>query len=201
MALISSHQVITHNCSAQTTTKAYILDCRQDKPLLPAGYCATYSNRTKLVSILKYPYFQPNGYNYTSKGKIILPKIVSELNDYMCGPLNRKCPVCSECADGFGPSVILIRFRCANCIIAWYGVPLFLVLEFAPVTMFYLIVLVFQIRVTAAPIPCLLVCAQLIKTTFSSITISLKDKELIFTDQGDIRLAMRITLSLLNLGV
>ena len=177
-----------------------ILNCQQDEPLLPAGYCATYSNHTKLVSILRCPYFQPNGYNYTSKGKIILPKIVSELNDYMCDPLNRKSLVCSECADGFGPSVTLIRFRCIKCTNAWYyGVPLFLVLKFAPVTIVYLVILVFQIRVTSAPIPCLIISAQLVKIAFGSITIPTKDEELILTNHEDIRLDMKVVLSLLNL--
>ena len=84
-----------------------ILTCQQSKPLLTAGYCATYNNYTKLISILECTFFQPNGYNYTSKESVLLPRNLNQLNDYMCGPLNRKGLVCSECADGFGPSVNL----------------------------------------------------------------------------------------------
>ena len=175
---------------------SYIIDCWQGEPLLQPGNCATYSNQTKLVSVIECLHFRPKGYNYTSNGKILLPKNLSQLNDYMCGPLNTKGFVCSECADGFGPSVTSFGYRCVNCTDAWYEVPRFLLLELAPVTVFYLIVLIFQIRVTAAPIPCLILCAQLIIINFCSIAISLSEKELILTRQGDIRLDMKIVLSL-----
>ena len=103
-------------CSYQYRT---ILTCQQDEPLLSAGYCATYNNQTKLVSIIEYPYLQTIGYNYTSHGSILLPRNLSQLNDYMCGPLNRKGLVCSECADGFGPSVTSFKYKCIHCTVAW----------------------------------------------------------------------------------
>ena len=114
----------------------------------------------------------------------------------MCGPLNRKGLVCSECADGFGPSVTSFEYRCVKCTNAWYGVPLFLFLKFAPVTIFYLIVLVFQIRVSSPPIPCLIICAQLLILTLGSSAILHSEKKLMLTEQGDIRLDMKIVFSL-----
>ena len=50
----------------------------------------------------------------------------------MCEPLNRKGRVCSECKDGYGLSVMSVGYRiqCSNCTSAWYGVPLYLILEF-----------------------------------------------------------------------
>ena len=108
-----------------------ILTCRQGEPLLTAaaGYCATYNDHTKLVSILECPFFESNGYNYASQGLVLLPNNLSELNDYMCGPLNRKGLVCSECADGFGPSVTSFGYRCVKCKDVWNRVPLFLTLS------------------------------------------------------------------------
>ena len=147
-----------------------IVTCQQGEPLLMAGYCATYSDNTKLVSILECPYFQLNGYNYTSQGSVLLPQNVSQLSDYMCNPLNRKGLVCSECADGFGPSVTSFGYRCANCTDAWYGVPLFLFLEFVPITIFYIICLAFRISVTSAPMPCFIMYAQIIVATFDFAT-------------------------------
>ena len=58
--------------------------------------------------------------------------------------------------------------RCVNCTDAWYGVPLFLFLKLAPITGLYLIVLIFQIRVTSPPIPCFIMYAQLIVVAFDS---------------------------------
>ena len=69
----------------------------------------------------------------------------------MCGPMNRKGILCSECIDGYGPSVTSPNFRCSDCSNAWYGIPLYLLLELVPVTVFYLIMLIFQVNVTSAP--------------------------------------------------
>ena len=153
----SSH-FLCNNSSFNCTEIKY----SKQGPLLMFGYCATYNEKTKLLSITKCPYFQPHVYNVTPSGYVELPKNLSQLNDYMCGPMNRKGLVCSECADGFGPSV---TYNCANCTNTWYGVPLFLVVKFVPVTVFYLIILVFQISVTSAPMPCFIMYAQCVVTT------------------------------------
>ena len=167
--------------------------CWTGEPTLGAGYCVTYSDYTKLVSILDCPYFQPDGYNFTTPGSVLLPRNLSQLNDYMCGPLNRKGLVCSECADDFGPSATPFGYRCVNCTDAWYGVPLFLFLEFIQITVFYLIVLVFQISITSAPMPCFIISSQFIIATFDSYMMQ---RQLIIIDHWDLRLDMKIVFSL-----
>ena len=96
-----------------------------------------------------------------------LPKNISELNDYMCGPMNRKGRICSECIDGFAPSVTSVGYKCSNCTGAWYGVPLYLLLEFVPITLFYLLVLVCQISVTSSPLTYCIMYSQLIVYAFA----------------------------------
>ena len=66
------------------------LHCDQSEPLLWNGYCVTYNEDTNIMSVFNCPYFQPNGYNITHYGWIVLHRNLSQLNDYMCGPLNRK---------------------------------------------------------------------------------------------------------------
>ena len=63
------------------------LQCDQDGLLLGYEYCATFNGKTKLFSIFNCPYFQLDKY-----GSYILrlPQNLSQLNDFMCGPLNRK---------------------------------------------------------------------------------------------------------------
>ena len=177
----------------------YTFGCSQDGPILKAGHYATYSGDTKLhvVSILNCPYFQPDGYNFTAEGLILLPRNLSQLNDYMCGPLNRKGLVCSECADGFGPSETPFGYRCVNCTDAWYGVPFFLFLELVPITALYVTVLTFQIGVTSAPMPCFIFCSQFTVITFYSINILHEQNKLIITESHwDLRLDMKIVLAL-----
>ena len=78
------------------------LQCSQGGLLLFYEYCATFNEKTKLFSIFNCPYLQwyRSGYH-----QMQLPQNLSQLNDFMCGPLNRKGYLCSECADGFGPAV------------------------------------------------------------------------------------------------
>ena len=73
---------------------------------------------------------------------------------------------CSECIDGFAPSVTSIGYECSNCTDTWYGVPLYLFLEFVPITIFYLAVLIFQISVTSAPMTCCVMYSQLLVCIF-----------------------------------
>ena len=113
----------------------------------------------------------------------------------MCGPLNRKGLVCSECANGFGPSVTSFGYKCANCTDARYGVPLFQLLEFFPITVFYLIILVFQISVTSSPMPCFIMYAQLIIHLFDSGTSTTPLlQKIIPKEDWNSRLDMRIGL-------
>ena len=48
--------------------------------------------------------------------------------------------LCSECVDGFGPSVTSFGYRCVNCTDVWYRVLLFLFIKFVPITVLYLII-------------------------------------------------------------
>ena len=171
-----------------------MIQCTEEGPLLQFGYCVTYNDDTKLLSITNCPHYQPNGYNLSTSGQIVLPRNLSQLNDYMCGPLNRKGLVCSECADGFGPSVTSFGYKCANCTDAWYGVPLFLVVEFVPITVFYLIILVFQISVMSAPMPCFIMYAQYIVVAFymSFYTDNELRRKIVFDKNGNLWFDMKI---------
>ena len=174
------------------------LKCDNGRPLLLEGYCVTYDEKITLLSIYDCPYFQLEKYNTTINNvQIELPQNLSQLNDYMCGPLNRKGLVCSECANGFGPSVTSFGYRCANCTDDWHGVPLFLFLEFVPITLFYMICLAFRISITSAPMPCFIMYAQIIIATFDSTTASTPMlRKIIPKEKWNRRLDMHITLLL-----
>ena len=118
--------------------------CTESAALLNFGSCMTYDNTTKTTSLGQCVSFLVHNRNVsTMRNYIELPKDLSELNKYMCAPMNRKGLVCSECIDGYGPSVFTYGFQCANCTGAWYGIPIYLLLEFAPITVFYFLILAF----------------------------------------------------------
>jgi hypothetical protein len=109
----------------------YAARCFDNKAYLSAGFCTTFNRNTDsepdILSLGECPY---HGFTFTNQDHFWytqLPDNVSELNDYMCGPLNRKGRLCSECKDGYGlgmTSVGYQYFECTKCAGAWYGVPL-----------------------------------------------------------------------------
>ena len=154
----------TNRCQCYDDTQAppkEAIQCTEDGALMRIGYCMTFTtyNQTFIVAC---PFFQYQFYNVTESLYIKPPDNLIELNEYMCGPLKRKDLLCRECIEGFGPSLTSYHYECSNCTGVWYGVPLYLVLELVPVTIFYLIILTFQIKVTSAPMTCFIMYSQLV---------------------------------------
>ena len=143
-----------------------IVKCSEKGALLRFGYCMTYEDGEGFYVGL-CDYFNLGKYNRSTKGDYIsLPNNISELNDYMCGPLNRKGMMCGQCIEGFGLSITSMGHACSNCTGAWFGVPLYLFLEFVPITIFYFIILFFRINMTSAPMVAFVFYCQTGVSTF-----------------------------------
>ena len=151
-------------CSSEGS---FHIKCTEQRALLRFGSCMTYEEG-RGTFVARCQYFMLHGHNATGQRYIELPENVSDLNEYMCGPMNRQGLVCSECIEGFGPSLTSIGYQCANCTNSWYGVPLFLFLEFVPITVFYLIILSFRINLTTAPMTSFVLFCQLAVYTFTT---------------------------------
>lgn len=140
--------------------------CTEGGALLAFGWCMTYDEESRGTFIGLCPSFVVGNRNVSDHLFITLPSNVSQLNEYMCGPLNRQGLVCSECIDGFAPSVTSVGYQCANCSDVWYGVPLYLLLLFVPITMLYLFIVYFQISLTCAPMTGFILYCQLVALTY-----------------------------------
>ena len=66
-----------------------LIVCVNERAELGYNLCMTYDNDST-ISIGFCPYFDLSNYNISKPGYISLPDNISELNDYMCGPMNRK---------------------------------------------------------------------------------------------------------------
>ena len=134
------------------------------------GYCMTYNNSSGNTFLGKAIYCttqKPTDHLYLE-----LPTNVSHLNDFMCGPLNHKGLLCRDCLDGFGPAVFTTGYACENCTVhSHYGIVLYLLLEMVPITAFYFFVLVFQIRVTFAPLNGFILFSQTVVVTYSNVSV------------------------------
>ena len=164
--------------------------CTDQGPLLQTGFCATYSGYTGLLSVTDCLYFQLKGFNITSSGYIPLPGTLTRLNDSMCAPMNRRGIVCSDCVNGFGPSVNSFGYRCITCTGVWYGTPLYIVLQLVPMTI--LIILIFQVRLTSAPMTSFTMYSQFIVTAVDLAHYDHTFRMLLFDVNGDLRLDAKI---------
>ncbi len=109
------------------------------KTCLPAtGPCRIYLKQNDNVS------FDKNTYR--------LPPIEScqELNNLTCGPFNREGLLCSKCKPGYGPPLYSKSWKCEKCNDKYTGW-LWLLYELVPPTVFYLLVIIFDINATAPP--------------------------------------------------
>ena len=137
-------------CTKTFHTSYSAVKCSQLGAIIPHGFCTTYNEGTGTL-LARCLYFQSKGLNLTSDG-YTLPHNITELNDYMCGSMNRMNSLCSDCIDGYGPSFTSLEFQCSNCIGVWYGVPLYLLVELGPITLLYLVIVVFHVSMTSAPL-------------------------------------------------
>ena len=127
-----------------------IVKCTKEGALLRLGHCMTYQSGEGVFVSPCY-YRRNDDHNITKGMYIRLPESLTELNEFMCVPLNSEGVACSECINEFGRPVMSREFTCSNCTNAWYGLPLYLFMEFVPITAFYFIVLLFNVNMTSAP--------------------------------------------------
>ena len=163
-------------CNISSSIKD-IVKCTEQGINLRVGHCMTYEEEEGVIYLAHCNYFNGN-FSTSDNGRYIQLSVknASELNDAMCGPMNRKGRLCSECNEdlNFGPSIISLGLVCSNCTGAWYGVPLYLFLEFVPITVFYIIILFFRVNITSTPMVAFVVYSQIIVSTFLAHGFDLK---------------------------
>lgn len=162
-----------HQCQCFETFNLDIR-CTSEEALLRFGRCMTYQEGAE-TALSSCHYFLIDVFldNVTEGFYITLPRNITLLNDYMCQPLNRKGFQCSECLDGFGVSVTSLGYPCSDCTGVWYGIPLYLFVELVPITVFFVIILVYRINITLAPMTSFIMVSQLIAY---AVTLSPEDQ-------------------------
>ena len=106
------------------------------------------------------PYF-----NRTSSEVFIeLPRKIERVDATLCGSVNRTGTVCGRCIDGFGPS--LHTLKCVRCD-AEYMWAVYLVSQYLPLTLLFLLVIVLDIRVTSPAANAFIFFAQVLPFSFT----------------------------------
>ena len=91
------------------------------------------------------------------------------LDDFFCGGLHRTGTICSLCKPGFGVAVNSDQFKCIKCDseTSYYSWLLYIIVEYVPLTILLIIIIIFNISVTSGPANAFIFFAQIISETFS----------------------------------
>ena len=139
-------------CGVQKILSRVVVKCDEhsNQSMLLLGFCMTYNESTDVTVVGSCPY---NSHKADYEEQYVkLPQNVSHLKDFMCGGLDRTGLLCSHCKMGLGiPVFSYMLSHCLPCLESLSGWILYIVLAVFPTTVFFLIVIIFQVRITSAP--------------------------------------------------
>ncbi len=139
---------------------------RSENVYMSAGNCLIqHDNSSDTITFGLCPYSQKELSWLRSPFSVYysLPsnRTMMEHSNLTCGPYNREGLLCSKCKPGYGPAVYSFSLMCAECSDSGVGWALYLFLVFFPITMFYFIVIIFNIRATAPPFTAFVLMCQI----------------------------------------
>ena len=130
----------------------------------------TYSNSTDVTVVGGCPY---NSLKADFQELYVkLPQNVSFLNEFICGALDRTGTLCSHCKEGLGIPVFSYMLHCLPCLESLSGWVLYIFLAVFPTTIFFLIVIIFKLRVTSAPMNAFIFACQVVSNLANSQLIN-----------------------------
>ena len=131
-----------------------ILQCHLNKSsTISHCYCVTFDNTTGLTSAGNCIYTCGIGeqkYSNNVNLHYTLPNNKTHLDDFLCGPFNRTGTLCGKCQDGLYPLVYSLNMKCIECPNGKSNWWKFVLAAFVRLTVFFFIVLFFNINVTSS---------------------------------------------------
>ena len=135
--------------------------CDSDRVYVTVCYCMTYNEDTHdtVAGLCYYSCFN-NFFRY------LIPQNVSELNEMMCSNINRDGQLCGSCKEGFAPPVYSYDLQCvqtSQCThySTWWK---YIVVAFLPLTVFYIMVILFRISATSPVLNGFVLVSQITST-------------------------------------
>ena len=126
--------------------------CRSGTVEVRNGFCITYDAQDGQYYSGVCPYSYKE--NVTNRLFSVLSTDPDRLRDSLCGPYNRQGLLCGECIDGYGPAVYSLDMKCADCsnLSTSTAIVVYLLLQFIPLTLFFIGMLVFRLNITSGPL-------------------------------------------------
>ena len=169
---VSNNGTISFVCGNPLVERV-VCDQNSNSSILQYQYCMTYSEVNKSTVSISCPYAS---HMPDVEGLYVqLPESVCDLNDFVCGGLNRTGLLCSHCEAGLGPAVFSYTLPCMKCLDSGYGWLLYMFLATFPNTVMFLVVIFCQIRITSAPMNAFIFACQTITATINSSPHSYTD--------------------------
>ena len=155
-------------CGVERFSSLVVVKCDEhlNQSMLLTSYCMTYNGSTD-EPVVGYCPYNSRKIDYQQL-YVKLPQNFSQLNEFMCGGLNRTGPLCSHCQEGLGIPVFSYTLHCLPCLGSFGGWLLYIFLAVFPSTIFFLIVIIFQIRVTSAPMNAFIFFCQVLSNIVNS---------------------------------
>ena len=115
-------------------------------------HCVTYDSETKETQVGSCYYNCENTTHKTLYDRVYhpLPENPTELNTLTCGRFNRTGTLCGQCLSGHSPLVLSYNLSCIECPDGHRNWWKFVLAGFAPLTLFYFFIVVFNINVTSS---------------------------------------------------
>ena len=121
------------------------------------GRCVTYNSNDPLrrTAVGWCPYIPHNAHwchdFMTEFYAVSSERSLAELTNMTCGDYNREGLLCSSCKPGYGPAVYAFSLMCVKCTDDRLGWVLYLGLIMIFVTVFYVIIVLLNIKATSPP--------------------------------------------------
>ena len=106
-------------------------------------------------------------YSYCARRDEVYTNLTYSLeNEDMCAP-HRKGILCGECELGYGPAVNSPEYACAICSHTGRNAFYYVLTAYVPLTVLFISLVIFDIRLTSGPANAFIVYSQVIVTTFT----------------------------------
>ena len=126
-----------------------IIECEGDNSLkILTSFCATYDYRTNTTLLGSCLYNSHRSETLDLVG--YYPSNGSQLTEVFCGKFNRQGSLCGSCKDGYFPLAYSYNMTCVKCEETWYNWIEYLLIVYVPLTIFYLVILFFQVNMTSS---------------------------------------------------
>jgi hypothetical protein len=139
------------------------------------GLVDSYSNETYLMGYIPQ-YFVSSAHRFNGENSFIdLPRDLSELENFLCEPLNRQGVLCGECLPDYAVAINSPEYECVLCNTTDHmksvGLSVaYIILTYVPITILFGAVIKFNINLANSATAGFVLYAQIISSEFFDIT-------------------------------